>query len=448
MLEAMHIENFKTWETIDVTFRRITALFGANSSGKSSITQFLLLLKQTKEATDRGLSLDLNGQYVKLGEYKDIVHAHDETQRISWSITVKREEPLTLQDASTSRISSLVKSRIFEITGQVRSGPYGSQSTMLRYKIENITFSLAQRREESSFDLKSAGSDFKFVRTPGRAWQLPSPIKSYAFPDQARTYFQNASFLADLESAFEKQLDQIFYLGPLREHPKRDYTWARTRPIDVGIRGEKVIDAILAATAANEKHNLQHKGRLKSFQEIVAHWLKEMRLIEDFAIKEVAPGANFYQAIVKSRIGGPEVALTDVGFGVSQVLPVIVLLYYVPEGSTIIFEQPEIHLHPLAQSELADLNINVSVHRNLQIIVETHSEHFLLRLQRRVAEEDVSSDEIAIYYTEAKGAVSTLSPIEIDSLGRLSVWPPNFMGDAFGETIAAERARIKRGIGK
>ena len=111
------------------------------------------------------------------------------------------------------------------------------------------------------------------MRTPGRAWQVPGPIKSYAFPDQARTYYQNASFLADLEVAFEQQIDNLYYLGPLREFPKRDYTWARTRPADVGVRGEKVIDTILAATAAKERRNLFWRGRLKDFQEIVAYWL-------------------------------------------------------------------------------------------------------------------------------------------------------------------------------
>ena len=80
-------------------------------------------------------------------------------------------------------------------------------------------------------------------------------------------------------------------------------------------------------------------------------------------------------------------SLTDVGFGVSQVLPVLVLLYYVPEGSTVLMEQPEIHLHPAVQSGLADVMLSVADVRNVQIVVESHSEHLMRRLQRRVAEE-------------------------------------------------------------
>ena len=444
MLRNLHVENFKTWRKLDIDFRQITALFGTNSSGKSSAIQFLMLLKQTKEATDRSISFDFNGPYVKLGDYTDVVHGHNNETRISWSLAIELDDPLTIQDPSTNRVTALVRSKRFSLAGQVRWSSFGAQSTFVQYELGDQSFSLAPRRDEGSFDLKASGSDFKFVRTPGRAWQLPGPIKSYAFPDQARTYYQNASFLADMEAAFEQQLDKVFYLGPLREFPKRDYTWARTRPIDVGVRGEKVIDAILAATAAKERHNLTWKGKRKSFQEIVAYWLQAMGLIHSFSIKEIAPGSNYYQAVVQSREGGPEVALTDVGFGVSQILPVIVLLYYIPEGATVVLEQPEIHLHPSAQAELADLIVNVSSHRKIQVVLETHSEHLLLRLQRRIAEDEVESEQVAIYYSEAKGAQSELRQLALDEMGQISNWPENFMGDAFGETMAAERARLMR----
>lgn len=224
MLNHLQVENFKTWKKLSIEFSSITALFGANSSGKSSVIQFLLLLKQTKEATDRGLSLDFNGTYVKLGDYKDIIFDHDIGSRVSWKLGMEFDDALVIQDPSTSRAKSLVRSEELEIAGQVRWGTTGAQSSRLQYDIGDYSFSLAPKRDEGAFDLKASGGAFKFVRTPGRAWQLPGPIKSYAFPDQARTYFQNASFLADLEAAFESQIDNIFYLGPLREFPKRDYT--------------------------------------------------------------------------------------------------------------------------------------------------------------------------------------------------------------------------------
>lgn len=178
---------------------------------------------------------------------------------------------------------------------------------------------------------------------------------TYRFPDRARTYFANSGFLADLEAAFEAALDKIYYLGPLRDYPKRDYLWSRSRPGDVGARGERTIDAIIAAEDAGERQNIKKHGRKQPFSCIVAHWLRELGLVDEFRVVEVARGSNRWQTMVRTAAGGAEVMLTDVGFGVSQVLPVIVLLHYVPEGSTVLLEQPEIHLHPLAQAGLADV---------------------------------------------------------------------------------------------
>ena len=124
---------------------------------------------------------------------------------------------------------------------------------------------------------------------------------------------------------------------------------------------------------------------------MLAYWLKEMDLIHDFSVDRVAERGSIYEVRVQKERGSASVLLTDVGFGVSQVLPVLVLCYYVEEGSTLLFEQPEIHLHPSVQSSLADLFIDVTKHRNIQIIVESHSEHLLNRLQRRMAEGEVLS---------------------------------------------------------
>jgi predicted ATPase len=187
-----------------------------------------------------------------------------------------------------------------------------------------------------------------------------------------------------------------------------------------------------------------HRGKLKGFQEIIAHWLKEMGLIESFEIKELAEGSGYYQALVKIHKNSPPALLTDVGFGVSQVLPIIALLYYVPEKSTVIIEQPEIHLHPMAQSSLADLFINVSERRGLQIIFESHSEHLLLRLQRRIAEGQLNEDDVILHSASYRNRQSRLETLEVDELGQIKNWPQNFMGDAFGETLAAEKARLKR----
>ena len=190
--------------------------------------------------------------------------------------------------------------------------------------------------------------------------------------------------------------------------------------------------------------NLKRKAPRLPFQAMVAHWLRHLGLIRSFTVQEIAEGSNRWQAKVVTREGTSEVLLTDVGFGVSQVLPVITLLLYVPEGSTVLLEQPEIHLHPLAQANLADVLVYAATRRHVQIILESHSEHLLLRLQRRIAEEEISADNVKLYFCDIEHSSSVLTPLRLDLLGQIQNWPRNFMGNAFGETAAAERARLRR----
>jgi len=447
MIRHLKFSNFKSWPVADLGLAPITGLFGTNSSGKTSILQFLLMLKQTKEATDRAISLLLNGPYVELNTLRDVIHRHDITKPISIDVEIELPQELVLQDPGGKRTDFIARARQLRMVAEIQSHQAAPRARNLIYGLGDLQFALepAKQGSDTKFQLRvQPETNFRFTRTQGRPWELPSPVKTYAFPDQARTYFQNAAFLSDLELAFEGAMDRLFYLGPLREYPQRDYLWARSRPSDVGRRGEKAVDAILAATEGGERLNLKAKSRLLPFQEMVAHWLRQLGLIHSFRVHEIAEGSNRWQAKIVTKQNGEEVLLTDVGFGVSQVLPVITLLLYVPEGSTVIVEQPEIHLHPLAQANLADLITYAATHRRVQIILESHSEHLLLRLQRRVAEQAITSDKVRLYFCDAPGGVSKLSPLDLDLYGRISNWPRDFMGDAFGETAKAEEARLKR----
>ena len=451
MLDALDLRNFKVWREAKIGFASITGLFGTNSSGKSSLIQFLLMLKQTREERDRATVLQLNGPYAELGQFSDIINHGDTSKRLLWDMRFRRHEKLTLKDATGSSAAVAASADIFGISSEVsaarlgRTKTFSMRSSFLEYSLSGISFRLAAKGETSSeYELVSAGGNFKFIRNQGRAWNLPGPIRSYAFPDQARTYFQNAQFLSDLETAYEAEFDHLYYLGPLRVRPSRDYVWTGTRPVDVGTSGERTIEALVAATAGEELRSLGAKKKRRPLQEVVAHWLKHLGLIDSFSIEEVAPGSNRWMAKVCVQKGGPSVPLTDVGTGVSQVLPVITLLQYVPEDSTVIFEQPEIHLHPLAQAGLADVIIQAAIHRRVQVIIESHSEHLLLRLQRRIAEAELSSEKVKLYFAEAKNGVSALVPLDVDLMGSIRNWPNNFMGDAFNETAEAEIARLKR----
>ena len=174
--------------------------------------------------------------------------------------------------------------------------------------------------------------------------------------------------------------------------------------------------------------NLEPRTKLKTFQEMIAYWLQELDLIHSFEIREIAAGSNLYHARVQANASSPETMLTDVGFGVSQVLPVLVLLYYVPEGSIILMEQPEIHLHPSVQSGLADVMLAVAGRRNIQIIVESHSEHLLRRFQRRAAEGKADSSDLKLYFVSNDSGVAKLNDLALNEFGEIENWPVQFFG--------------------
>lgn len=445
MFTRLILSNFKAWANVDLPLGNITGLFGTNSSGKTSLLQFILLLKQTKEAADRGLSLAMNGAYVTLGSYRDFVHNHNEESKIDWGISWKEPQNLVISDTLKRRTDVFARGDHLAIKSVIGASKGAPRAERLEYRLgPNHRFKLEPKPSEpTSFDLKADGG-FQFKRALGRAWQLPGPVKAYGFPDQALTYFQNSGFLSQFVLSFESQMDRTYYLGPLREPPKRDYVWSRSRPGDVGPRGQFTIEAIIAATEAGEKRNLAPKAHLRPFQEMIAYWLQQMGLVDSFSVEEIKEGSGIYQAKVRVRKGAPEVLLTEVGFGVSQILPVLTLLYYVDEGSTVLLEQPEIHLHPLAQAGLADVMISVATRRKVQIIVESHSEHFLLRLQRRMAEGAVKAADVALYFCNVEGPVNSLEPLRLDERGVISNWPKHFFGDAFGETAAAQKARLRK----
>lgn len=153
--------------------------------------------------------------------------------------------------------------------------------------------------------------------------------------------------------------------------------------------------------------------------------------------------SNVYEVVVTR--GAQRANLVDVGFGISQVLPVITLAYFVPRGSTIILEQPEIHLHPLAQANLADLLVEVSQEQHVQFLVETHSEHLFRRLQSLIAEMTTSPAECALYFVDrSSDNAAVLKTLEMDDFGRIKNWPPKLFGDAVGETERQTRRMLQR----
>lgn len=450
MLNHLRLENFKAWREADLKLGKVTGFFGTNSAGKSSLLQFLLLLKQTRNATDRGLVLDFGGPaaLTSLGTFTDVVHRHDEGNRIRWLLDWTLPSTLEIQDPINPQHDPLFKGDRLQTRCEVSLSQGRLLPHELVYRFADVEFWLQPQPDpEEQFELGTDSHQFRFTRTQGRPWPLHHPVKTYLFPNEVRSYYQNSDFLGDFELAYERLMDSLYYLGPLREYPQREYHWGGSSPEDVGQRGERTMDAILAATRDNMTRRLRPPARgvrKVPFQKVIAHWLNELGLIRDFSLEEIAKGTNLYRAMVKTSRFSVPTALPDVGFGVSQVLPALVLLYYVPEGSTVLMEQPEIHLHPAVQSGLADVMLNVAAVRNVQIIVESHSEHLMRRLQRRVAENRTPSEDVRLYFVRSNRGTAELSDLRLNKWGEIENWPDNFFGDEMGEIAAIAEAALKR----
>lgn len=453
MLTSLRIKNFKAWkDTGDIRLAPLTVIFGANSAGKSSLGHLLLALQQTARSTDRKRALHLGdaSSLIDLGTFADCLHGHDTKQNLAFELEWELAKNLQIRDPASTK--KYVGDRI-RLNVELQAGrSQQPEVKALRYVLQNeekeeLDVELT-KDEKRKIDLTS--QHFTFKKAVGRQWPLEDAEKFYRFSDVTIARFMNADFLADFALATETMLDGISYLGPLRNHPQRTYQWSGDTPPSVGSKGETVIAAILAAQEEGRKLNRRAGHHTHDFAAFIAAWLKDLGIIHSFSVKQVAAGRKEYEVLVKTHAKASEVKITDVGFGVSQVLPALVQAFYCPPNSTVWMEQPEIHLHPQVQAELADVFITAtqarenSRERNVQLIIESHSEHFLNRLQRRVAEGGISSENVAVYFCRRSGSATELEPLELDMFGEIKNWPENFFGDPMSEVAGRTLAAIQR----
>ena len=457
MLTSLQIKNFKAWkDTGKIRLAPLTVIFGANSAGKSSLGHLLLALKQTAISTDRKRALHLGdgNSLIDLGTFTDCLHGHDLSRKLEFELGWTTPEIMKVTNPLSPK--SVYSGDEISLGVAIASGK--AEQPMVDY----LKYSLSDdqkekldvaftRDPEGKFSLKS--DYYKLTRSTGRQWPLEAPEKFYRISEASRARFQNADFLADFALATESMLQGLAYLGPLRDYPKRIYPWSGNTPEDVGMKGEDTIAAILAADAESRKLNRGRKYGLKGFSEFIAEHLVQLGVIHSFRVKAVAKGRKEYEVLVKTHPKAAEVKITDVGIGVSQVLPALVLPFYTPPNSIVWMEQPEIHLHPQVQAELADVFITATQAwekgkpRKVQLIVESHSEHFLNRLQRRIAEGIIAPEDVAVHFCTKAGDSTEIKPLEVNLYGDIVNWPENFFGDEMADltarTVAAMEKRKK-----
>lgn len=446
MLKKLHLENFKSWENLDLELSNLNFLFGTNSSGKTSILSSLLLLKQTAAGTfDRFINLGgHDSDYVDFGDYKNLVFGHDEKRgvgiRLEWT-------PRVLQYVAETKIDNLPN--IIEFDGIAYTIRWQQHTD--RTVIERLGYDLLQPTEPRRF----LYAEWKEIFQGYDSYSIsPNQLSVARLPEEPIP----AAILLELEDcytipirdypesfvfsySFEELMKQIVYLGPLRSYPARTYLWKGTVPQLVSPKGEGAIELLLASARNVFFGRRNSQETSKDLLKEVSRWLvDEMQLAKTFEVKQLDNEKRFYELLVDDN------PLIDVGFGVSQILPVIVLLFSVPEESIVLIEQPEIHLHPGAQAALADLFLYAAEKRNLQLIIESHSEHLLRRLQRRIAEREhelANPEHIKMYFCDTGQNGSTIETVKIDRFGQISNWPENFFGDIDHDLEQMTRAGLK-----
>ena len=418
MITELSVQNFKSWkDTGKLHLAPLTGFFGANSSGKTSILQTLLMLKQTVERPPdwKGvIDFGDDSSLVNLGSFDDLIHGHRRDAPLQVSISWNLSEKLSLPGVDE------VDTLSFDLSVD---------------NVENAAsmVSFNYIASEKHFRVRQDGLDTYSFSTPNMSERYNVPavlIRCYGI---LNTYTDIVQLFSPLQTCFENLFRSIRYLGPLREYPRRHYAWQGKHSPGVGQHGEEMVTALFSG-----------RIQLRPTEEQIPKWLQRLDLIDSYRLNPIPNTETGYEFLVRKYKGGPEVRLTDVGFGVSQVLPVLVLCYYVPEGSILILEQPEAHLHPKVQSELADLLIEVVKNRKLQIILESHSEHLILRLMRRIAEEQISADDTAFYFCEMNEGTSEIERLNVDDYGNITNWPQNFFGDATGDLVEKTKAEMKR----
>ncbi len=427
MFTQLRVKNFKAWQgEHKVELAPLSLFLGTNSAGKTSLLQMLLLLKQTAESPDRRQHLNLGGQpgdVLDLGSFKDIIAGHD----------LKRDLEFGLEFTG-----SRANRRPIEYEVSFCPTPAGVPVTkVLKYTSGPRVF-FAERGKKGGYHLETWDHE-------GREDEKSRPFKRVFEPERSVTF--SAAAVAALGSEGAKAQDlalemvevlkKIVYLGPLRDGPKRLYPWNNQTPGNLGTKGEYAIQALVAS--ANDRAKRTATGGRGWLVEQVSDWLKTMQVADNLTLEQQG---TQYEVIVNQ--GKIKANLVDVGFGVSQVLPVVTLAYFVPEGSTVILEQPEIHLHPLAQTALADLFVRVAKDRGVQFLVETHSENLFRRLQSLIAGEMMPPEKCRLYFVERGDESASLQRLEVDDYGRIRNWPEKFFGDAIGEVEQQTRRMIER----
>lgn len=362
MFENISLCHFKCFaKKKDIKLSRLNVFYGKNGRGKSSVAQVFLLLGQTFQNDDISY-LQINGNLVKLGLFRDILCVNDSEDTIRFEFTLKGLENKLIfayqEDKQKPSIGKLVQ---LEADGK----------------------SLMEEK---------ASSDFKETKNFASTSSLTAISGYSGYEDFRNIYFVSASRQGQVNSEQRNDICE-----------------------KVGIKGENIINL------------LQAKGG--EFQKKVSDVLSA---ILDGATLKARDSATreYVDLFLDSKDNGDEFRPVNVGFGYSYILPIIVNMLVVPEGSMLIVENPEAHLFPAAQSRLMEFLVKYSKERNVQVIVESHSDHVVNGVRIAVKKGEISPQDVVIDYFDRNTEGNALvKDIHVDVNGELDDYPDDFMDE-------------------
>jgi len=483
VLEELQLDGFKPFGTRQkIPLGPLTLIYGPNSAGKSSLVQALLLLRQSWESSDAGPGLRPSGPWVDLGTFRSLLHRHDLEQALHIGLKFRvTETPLRPAidpgvygiewqfEAQTDQDDTLIFPEVRAVRYTLSDSPNMLDCSVSRIReaatgayvpVGEHVFKWRNPESQRSFVqwLKGlserAGRDGDTDGTGKGALRalraielqdaalLPTRLVMRADVDpldapQAELIIQrHESSLDVFKHALQRSLERIDYMGPLRSYPQRYTALGNQYTRSVGRQGEHTAARILR----NPQTTLNINRWFERFE--VPYAIEVERIGTDVT-------GDILVLNLLDRRTQVRVAPTDVGFGLGQILPVLVEGGS-GSGRTICVEQPEIHLHPRMQAHLADFFLETARltghegarrkqrrERGLQWILETHSEALMLRLQRRIRERQVRPDDICVLYVHPEGPQgSTVRRLHLDDRGEfLDEWPDGFFEESFLEVF-------------
>ncbi len=449
------IENFKSVKSLqNFEIKPFTVISGVNSSGKSSFIQLLLLLKQTIELNSSNKPFYLDGELYKIREFKDILYNKFLQNRLRVSFEFNKGEVTKINHSDMA---------IYNYHDDYKS--------IISLQFDFLNETIFVREFEVAVKLPKDNKDqlisFKFSEQENYIVDTNTDFFGKGLWNEESTSIVN--FLSFYPLYYEKVVDgifkkefvkidwvktlinsffnNIFYIGPLREQPKDEYSFSRSHN-NVGTKGEFV--AQILEKYANEptqfyriieqESGIIYENETKSLAEAVKYWMCEVfDVTEDIHAEKT----NEAYKLVLVNKSGLSISIKHVGFGINHLLPIVVAGLRMPKNGTLILEQPEIHLHPKIQSLLYDFLYGLTL-QGKTVIVETHSSHFITRMRRRIAEDESNKmyDRINLTFIEN----DIFRTIELDDYGTLSYFPEDFIEQSNTELRAIVKAQMNKRV--